>query len=273
MSDDKPTEPEKKEAAADEAEADSETETEAESSPSSSKEPAKASSNEDAPREKRTGKSRKRRERERLAAEAAKKSPGQNALLFAFVGLAAGAAVGWFGHIAQAKAKARADIAPVPAASGSAAPAKSGPCAALEKELCSKTGDTSAACEQAKGAASILTTGTCEMALDTVPAMVEKVKAARAVCDALVARLCKDLTPVSGACAMVKEKTPQFPTQRCEELTKNYDQVLTELKQMEAQGAIPGSPGVQVPPGAMPPGARPPGAMPPGHGPGDGHDH
>jgi hypothetical protein len=277
-SDDKPTEPEKIEAPADEAEdteaeSEDETETESESSPSAAA---------TAPSEKRSGKSKKRRERERAAAEAAAKKSGTNAIAFALVGLAAGAAVGWFGHIAQAKAKLKADAAPVPAASGSAGPVKTGPCATLEKEFCAKTGETSAACEQVKGAAGILTTGTCEVALETVPAMVQKVKAARAVCDALVARLCKDLTPTSGACGMVKERTPSFPPDRCAELNKNYEQVLAELQQMEQRGMIPGTPGVQapgMPPGqpGMPPGqpGMPPGqpGMPPGHGPGDGHDH
>lgn len=269
MSDDKPTEPEEKTAAASDEPAEKETdaeETEAESSPTSEKEPT---SEREPAREKRSSGKKKRRERERAAAAAAaaKKSSG-NAIAFALVGLAAGVAAGWFGHVAQAKAKLKSDIAPVPAASGSAAaPTKTGPCATLEKELCSKTGETSAACEQAKSAANILTSGTCELALDTVPAMVEKVKAARAVCDTLVSRLCKDLTPVSNACAMVKERTPSFPPERCAELSKNYEQVLTELKQMEEQGAIPGSPGIQAP--GMP---RQPG-MPPGHGPGDGHNH
>jgi hypothetical protein len=268
MSDEKPTEPEKSEVSSAKAEGEDtdekETETEAESSPSSESDPA---------REKRSGKSRKRRERERAEAEAKKAS--SNSILFALAGLAAGAAVGWFGHIATAKAKAKADTVPAPAASGSAGAAKTGPCATLEKELCAKTGDNSAACEQAKSAASLLTSGTCEVALETVPAMIEKMKAARAVCDSLVSRLCTDLTPTSGACTMVKETTPRFPTERCVELSKNYEQVLAELKQMEAQGAIPGTPGVQ--PHGMPPGrpGMPPGqpGMPPGHGPGDGHDH
>lgn len=275
MSDDKPTEPEDTKARSEETE--DETDTESEETEAESEAEAAPSSKGAAP-EKRPGRSKKkRRERERAAAEAARKAPPSNPLLFAVVGLAAGAAVGWFGHIATAKAKLRSDSVPTPAASGSATTEKSGPCAALEKEICTKTGDTSAACGQAKSATALLTSGTCELALDTVPAMVEKVKAARAVCDQLVSRLCKDLTPVSGACAMVKEKTPSFPPERCVELNKNYEQVLAELKQMEEQGAIPGSPGVQVPPGGMPPGAMPPGmppgAMPPGHPPGDGQDH
>jgi hypothetical protein len=279
MSDDKPSDPEKTEPVSDESEdstADeqdtdtAEQDTEADSSPAASKE---------APREKRTGK-KKRLERERAAAaEAAKKSTG-NSLLFGVLGLAAGAAVGWFGHIAQAKAKLKTDTTPPPALSGSAGPPKAAPCAALEKEICGKLGDISAACAQAKAAATLLTSGTCELALDTVPMMLEKSKAARAGCDALVARLCKDIGPESGACAMVKERTPGFAPERCVELTQNYEQVLGELKQMEQRGMIPGSPGVQVaPPGqpGMPPGhpGMPPGqpAMPPGHAPGDGHDH
>jgi hypothetical protein len=89
----------------------------------------------------------------------------------ALVSLAVGAAAGWFGHLAQATSSpTAAAVAP----SGSAAGSNAGPCAALEKEICSKSGDASALCAHAKGAATLLTPGACERALEEVPAMLAK---------------------------------------------------------------------------------------------------
>jgi len=63
----------------------------------------------------------------------------------------------------------------------------------------------------------------------------QKVDADRKLCTDLMERLCKDVGPETDACKMVREKTPQFPTAQCEELTKNYDAVLKEIKQTESQ--------------------------------------
>ncbi|MET0411264.1 MAG: thioredoxin domain-containing protein, partial [Polyangiaceae bacterium] len=63
----------------------------------------------------------------------------------------------------------------------------------------------------------------------------QKIDAERKVCSDLVERLCTDLGPTTDTCKMVREQTPQFPKQRCEDLTGEYAQVLTELKQQEAQ--------------------------------------
>jgi hypothetical protein len=166
-----------------------------------------------------------------------------------------GGAGGWFGHDPQAKAKLPADSAPAPSGSGAA----SGPCGAWEAKICGSTGATSAACAEAKAALDLLTPSTCEVALAGVPATLAKVKAARASCETLVGKLCQDLPPGSSTCNMVKERTPSFPAARCEEMLKNYDAVIGELKQMEQQGG----PGGMAPPGAGPGG--PPGGPPPGH--------
>jgi hypothetical protein len=187
--------------------------------------------------------------------------PGSRVALFVIAALAAGAAAGWFGHVQQAKAaKLRADSAPV--ASGSAA--ASGPCASWEKKICDGGGEQSAACQQAKGAAELLTPSTCAVALEAVPATLARVKAARASCEELVKKLCTDLPQGSATCDMVKERTPSFPPQRCQEMLKTYDQVLAEVKTIDEQAAQMGGGQRRMPPGAMPPGAMPPGAMPPG---------
>ena len=179
------------------------------------------------------------------------------AMLVAALALAAGGAAGWFGHIAQAQAKIRAESVASPAGSGVPA----GPCGAWQKKICAGSGDQSAACAQAKGASDLLTPSTCEVALAGVPATLAKVKAERVPCDNLVNKLCADLTPGSSACAMVKERTPSFPHERCSQMLERYADVLGELKQMEQQqGPQMGGSPHGMPPGAAP--GAPPGAAP-----------
>ena len=192
----------------------------------------------------------------------AKPAPAPLALLVV-VGVGAaclGAAGGWFGHEAQAKAKLRADSAP--AASGSAAP--SGPCGAWQQKICAGSGDTSAACAQAKSAVDLLTPPTCELALQSVAATLAKVKAERASCDTLVTKLCGDLPPGSKTCTMVRERTPSFPRERCDGMLAHYDQVIAELRKVDQQGGPQLGGGVHGMPGGMP--GMPPHAMgaPPG---------
>jgi hypothetical protein len=199
----------------------------------------------DEPRAESTSRSRKlaKKARREEAARAAKKDAMTRAIVVGLIALAAGGAAGWFGHIAQAKAKIRKES--VPATAGSA-----GPCGAWETKICTSSGKESAACMQAKGATGLLTPGTCEVALETVPATLAKVKAERVPCDTLTQKLCKDVPPDSKGCALVKEKTPMFPVDRCKEMLANYDQVLAEVKRID-----------QSPMGM------------PGHGADDGHGH
>jgi len=189
------------------------------------------------------------------------RSSSSGVVIAGLLALVVGAGGGWFGHEAQAKAKLRADSAP--AASGSAA--ANGPCKTWATKVCAGTGDQSAACAEAKGAVDLLTPPTCEVALAGVPATLAKVKAGRASCDALSAKLCKDLPPGSSACNIVKERTPSFPAARCDEMLQHYDDVIGELRQLDQQQELMGAAQQGgMPPGAMPPGAMPPGAMPPG---------
>ena len=201
----------------------------------------------------------KRRAAEEAARAQASSRGFTTALVVGALALAVGGAGGWFGHDAQAKAKLRADSA-APAGSGAA----SGPCGSWQKKICESTGDASASCAEAKAALDLLTPSTCEVALAGVPATLAKVKAARASCDKLVAKLCADLPPGSSTCNMVKERTPSFPAARCEEMRGQYDAVIGELKQMDAQGGPPGMAPPGMPPG-MPPQGVAPGEPPPGH--------
>lgn len=190
---------------------------------------------------------------------------GPSASSLALVGVAAlavGAAGGWFGHQARANAAIRAESTPAAAGSGKAA----GPCGAWEQKICASGGDQSAACQQAKVATSLLTPSTCEAALAAIPATLAKIKTARASCDTLTEKLCKDLPPGSATCQMVKERTVRFPGERCGEMLKNYEQVLAEVKSIDQQGGLPMGGMPQGMPHGMPQGMPPgmPQGMPPG---------
>ena len=177
------------------------------------------------------------------AAKAAPKTggvPSAQVGVFVVLALVAGGAAGWFGHIQQAKAALMAD--------SSAPTTESGPCGSWQQKICGSAGKQSAACQQAKGAADLLTPHTCEAGLLAMPATLAKVKAARSSCDKLVTKLCADLPPDSQTCGMVKERTPSFPPQRCEEMLAHYDEVIGQLKQIDqTQGGMqmgaPGGPG------------------------------
>jgi len=226
-------------------------EEESDSSPESSPPPPKAQARPKA-----------RARAEKAPAPKATTLPASRAGLFVVLALAAGGAGGWFGHVAQAKAHVqRTDSAAAPAGSGLA-----GPCGNWQEKICASSGATSAACQQAKGATDLLTPSTCEAALAVMPTTLAKLKAARASCETLVKKLCADLPPGSQTCDMVKERTPSFPSKRCDDMLKKYDDVIGELRSIDQQGGLggpggPGGPGGQRPsisPG-MPPG------MPPGH--------
>jgi len=198
--------------------------------------------------------------------EAAKSNlvPVSTVIAIGVAALALGGAAGWFGQIQKTKAALRAEIAAAPAGSG----APTGPCGAFQAQVCKNAGEQSAACQQAKGAAEILLSTTCESALGAMPETLAKIRAGRASCDRLVNKLCADLPPGSQTCTMVKDRTPSFPRERCDQMLANYDKVIAELKQMDAGGGMQmggmprsGMPG--MPPGMHPsPASAPPGATP-----------
>lgn len=167
--------------------------------------------------------------------------------------LALGVALGWILQIQKTKAALRADVAAAP--SGSGVPA--GPCGAWQAKICANAGPQSAPCEQAKGAANLLLPASCEVALAAMPETLAKLKVARAPCDKLMSKLCADLPPNSNACNIAKDRTPTFPTERCESMLGSYDNVLAELKQIDARNL-----GIPTPAGHAPAGTPPGGAMP-----------
>jgi hypothetical protein len=163
------------------------------------------------------------------------------------VTLIVGVGVGWFAHEARAMVLLRQQEA--------AAEAGEGPCQGWQQQVCEGAGAKSLACSQAKDVVKFLPTAACGAALDDVAGTLEKLKAARADCNKLVSKLCKDLGEDTATCKMVTERTESFPAERCTQMLKSYDQVLNQLKRMEQQAGM----GAPRHPGASPHGAPRPG--------------
>jgi protein-disulfide isomerase len=140
--------------------------------------------------------------------------------------------------------KAAADSANAPAAAAAAASSDS--CEQFVAQLCGRSGgDESALCTSAKELGKVLPPSACVAALADFPQVEQQIDVDRKPCTDLMDRLCKDLGPDTATCAMVKEQTPQFPRQHCEQLAANYDQVLPELQKQEAMNQ-PLSPDAQA---------------------------
>jgi protein-disulfide isomerase len=115
-----------------------------------------------------------------------------------------------------------------------AASAQGGSCEQFVTQLCERSGgDEAALCTSAKELGRVLPQSACVAALQDFAQLEGQMATERKVCNDLMERLCKDLGPDTSTCAMVREETPQFPREQCEELTQNYEQVLPQLKKQE----------------------------------------
>lgn len=122
-------------------------------------------------------------------------------------------------------------------AAGNTAAAATAACDQFTTQLCATSGEKSAMCESVKSVGKVLPPKACQAALEDFSTIEKQIGAERSVCTALAERLCNDVGPATESCAMVKEQTPQFPRAQCEQFTQNYEKVLGELKQREAQTA------------------------------------
>jgi protein-disulfide isomerase len=129
--------------------------------------------------------------------------------------------------------KAPPDSANAPAAAAAAGSSDS--CEQFVSQLCGRSGgDESALCTSAKELGKVLPASACVAAIKDFPQVEHQIDVDRKPCTDLAERLCKDLGPDTSTCAMVKEQTPQFPREHCEQLAGSYEQVLPELQKQEA---------------------------------------
>lgn len=108
-------------------------------------------------------------------------------------------------------------------------------CTTLATKLCERAGAESSTCASAKKTTALLSAKTCAAGLADIEYSYQQVDAAGKVCTELGARLCKDLGPDTQTCKMVEGEVPKMPTEQCEAMVAQYDQVLAELVRMEAK--------------------------------------
>jgi protein-disulfide isomerase len=155
------------------------------------------------------------------------------------VAAAVGAGIGWIARDSNAQDGDMVSVAPdgtAPAASAGAAVAAAA-CVTWAERICQDAGAKSEGCKVARDASQFLTGAVCKAAMAEVAQTLEKAKQLRSDCDALVAKLCKDIGEQTETCTMVKERTPSFPRAQCRQMLSNYDRVLGELQQMEKANA------------------------------------
>jgi protein-disulfide isomerase len=120
-------------------------------------------------------------------------------------------------------------------ASAAAGAGGDGACSQFLTRLCERAGEKSQLCTSGKTLGKVLPPSACLAAVNEFAQVETQIVSERKVCSDIVERLCKDLGPDTDTCRMVRDETPQFPREQCEELSANYAEVLGQLKQREAQ--------------------------------------
>ncbi len=136
------------------------------------------------------------------------------------------------GTAAPAAADAGA-AAPASADAGAAALVEGGPCKAYADRFCKELGEQSPTCASFKQASDLMAPSACEAGLKDIEISLGKIKDLSKKCEELVDRLCKGLGEETQTCAMVRDKTKEFPPDRCGMMLEHFDEVLADLKRQE----------------------------------------
>jgi protein-disulfide isomerase len=106
-------------------------------------------------------------------------------------------------------------------------------CEDYAKRLCTETGETSPTCASIKTATDVMPPEACAAGLANVAFSATKLSEKRKSCVELVTKLCADIGPDTATCTMVKDRTKEFPPERCDEMMKHYPEVVADLKRQE----------------------------------------
>ncbi|MDH5672931.1 MAG: thioredoxin domain-containing protein [Myxococcales bacterium] len=109
-------------------------------------------------------------------------------------------------------------------------------CADLVSHVCNHSGEASTTCAAMREATSLISVNACAVALEDKAELDKKLDSARKDCQVLIDKLCKDLGEDTEVCAMVRQETPEFPTERCTLMLAHYDEVVTDLKERAGGG-------------------------------------
>ena len=117
-----------------------------------------------------------------------------------------------------------------------------GPCAEFVNSICDKAGKESTTCQSVMATAELLSPAACKAASKDASYALQKLAEQRKICDQLTSRLCKDIGENSATCKMVRTQTKTFPPDRCATMIGHYDDVLADLKRMDAANQPLGAP-------------------------------
>ncbi|MBI5499381.1 MAG: DsbA family protein [Deltaproteobacteria bacterium] len=108
------------------------------------------------------------------------------------------------------------------------------PCDAWSDTLCRAAGRETPTCQSVRTVSRFLGEPACRAALGNIDAALALLDERRFACRELETRLCADIGPDTESCRMVREQTPSFPFEQCDQMLADYDQVLEQLRDMEA---------------------------------------
>ncbi len=134
----------------------------------------------------------------------------------------------------QSKKTSKKTVAPTASASGSAQAATAGPCGEYAAKFCAKAGAESALCTNFKEATGLMPNAACTAGLKDLEGTFKKLSAMRGDCEKLVKTLCDAIGPKTKTCAMVTEKTAQFPPAQCKMMLEKVPEITEELKRAES---------------------------------------
>jgi protein-disulfide isomerase len=113
------------------------------------------------------------------------------------------------------------------------------PCSRLAAEVCKETAEDPETCSALKTTVDLLSPAACAMAIGDPDALRGRLAERKRRCAELATRLCHDVGERTRACKMVREQTNQFAPTRCIGMLDKYAEVLTNLKQRDAQRMLP----------------------------------
>ena len=108
------------------------------------------------------------------------------------------------------------------------------PCSKYGDALCKELGDKNPICDSAKQVVDLLPEAACNAGMADIDYSKGKIAKLGEKCTELADKLCKDLGEETKTCEMVREKTPEFPPDRCTSMLAQYDKVLEDLEKQEA---------------------------------------
>ena len=108
-------------------------------------------------------------------------------------------------------------------------------CTDYANSVCEKAGEKTSACQSVRETAKLLPVAACSAAINEVDYSLAKLDEAGAVCDDLWDKLCADIGEETDTCKMIRERAGEFDPKDCEGMLAEYDQVVEEVRSIEAR--------------------------------------